>query len=114
MRISDWSSDVCSSDLQRVVACQPGDPVLAVGPGNFVVADRAGQHVVAGGGAGEHPREGLPCRSREGDPATLGEARKIGRASCGERVWQVRVDLGGRSIIKKKTKKQKTEDIQRW
>src|SRR3546814_2016051 len=30
MRISDWSSDVCSSDLlrQRRLALRPGDPVL--------------------------------------------------------------------------------------
>src|SRR3546814_3732765 len=29
MRISDWSSDVCSSDL---VAAEPGDLVCAIGP----------------------------------------------------------------------------------
>src|SRR3546814_17262530 len=31
----------------------------------------------------------------------------IGRASCRERVVSVRVDLGGRRIVKKKKKKQK-------
>src|SRR3546814_11912106 len=32
------------------------------------------------------------------------DLNEIGRASCRERVCQVRVDLGGRSIIKKKKK----------
>src|SRR3546814_1977244 len=33
MRISDWSSDVCSSDL-RVVATDASEPALAVARGN--------------------------------------------------------------------------------
>src|SRR3546814_12719172 len=33
---------------------------------------------------------------------------EIGRASCRERVCQVRVDLGGRRIIKKKNQKKNT------
>src|SRR3546814_13066332 len=33
MRISDWSSDVCSSDL-RVVATDASEPALAVASGN--------------------------------------------------------------------------------
>src|SRR6187397_3289139 len=37
-------------------------------------------------------------------------ARVIGRASCRERVFVHRVDLGGRRIIKKKKKKKKKEN----
>src|SRR3546814_16310132 len=40
--------------------------------------------------------------------ALLKGAMKIGRASCRESVVSVRVDLGGRRIIKKKKKKKKT------
>src|SRR3546814_16433557 len=45
---------------------------------------------------------------------TLARIRKfktteIGRASCRERVWSVRVDLGGRRIIKKKNKEYKDQ-----
>src|SRR3546814_11178109 len=36
------------------------------------------------------------------------QRREIGRASCRERVCQLRVDLGGRRIIKKKTKNKNT------
>src|SRR3546814_15023210 len=36
--------------------------------------------------------------------AFLGHLREIGRASCRERVLSVRVDLGGRRLIKKKNR----------
>src|SRR3546814_15083950 len=38
-----------------------------------------------------------------------GRALEIGRASCRERVLSVRVDTGGRRIIKKKKKEKKQE-----
>src|SRR3546814_12882856 len=68
MRISDWSSDVCSSDLQF-----GGEqyPAATVGP---IYRDSW---------------------------LTWGAHLEIGRASCRESV-SVRVDLGGRRIIKKK------------
>src|SRR3546814_12704528 len=31
MRISDWSSDVCSSDLEKAISDVDGDPLLAFG-----------------------------------------------------------------------------------
>src|SRR3546814_12739130 len=75
MRISDWSSDVCSSDLAR---------------------DRPRGH--------RSERQPHQLRARDGallrqDP--VGPDPEIGRASCRERVCSVRVDLGGRRIIKK-------------
>src|SRR3546814_13627218 len=45
------------------------------------------------------------------DPCEMGwpanDIRQIGRASCRERGWQLRVDFGGRRNIKKKKKEQK-------
>src|SRR3546814_1120536 len=100
MRISDWSSDVCSSDLtgahvdmalldsQGAVLANQAANYLASGAvpkrmGNahvnvvpyqvFATAD--GQLVIAVGNDGQYRRL---C-------AILGE---IGRASCRERVWQ--------------------------
>src|SRR3546814_7949139 len=104
MRISDWSSDVCSSDLRFEVAqIFVSAPIL----GEF---DR-GAHQMAlmafelglqpfekregvGGGAGE-PRDHLAVA----ELADLAGDRKS--VVAGKSV-AVRVDLGGRRIIKKK------------
>src|SRR3546814_17712629 len=80
MRISDWSSDVCSSDLTE-------------GP------HEQGRHRYANRSRtskGQYPHQARKGAEVLYDP-------QIGRASCRERVCQ-RVDLGGRSIIKKKKK----------
>src|SRR3546814_11740312 len=68
MRISDWSSDVCSSDLPRPICCWPTmRPAM--------------------------------CANgwRKSWPACRSEERRVGKECV------VRVDLGGRRIIKKKT-----------
>src|SRR3546814_15947315 len=90
MRISDWSSDVCSSDLD--VACQQTEARIDIGDEGLreLVDDVEVVH------------DGVPS-----DPVLLARrvgaaVAEIGRASCRERVCQVRVDLGGRRIIKKK------------
>src|SRR3546814_16171507 len=84
MRISDWSSDVCSSDL-----LDRGVPLVAVLL-EFLDADL---HQLG--------------KLRKLGVAQVGE--QIGRASCRERVCQYGVDLGGRRIIKKNnTTEQKT------
>src|SRR3546814_3104107 len=78
MRISDWSSDVCSSDLKemkRVLAdIQQGRFVS-----RFVLDNRAGQPELKAARklAAEHPIEKVGAELR---------AMKIGRASCRERV----------------------------
>src|SRR3546814_3844542 len=72
MRISDWSSDVCSSDL----ACQAARAVLrGLGPsvGGVVLVGALGQ------------RAGQPVHIGDGGEM-LGH--QIGRASCRERVCQ--------------------------
>src|SRR3546814_19702930 len=80
MRISDWSSDVCSSDLSppRRNNQEPNCLYRQVSAAHFVVL-------------------------RQFLHGTL--IAKIGRASCRERVCQYGVDLGGRRIIKKKKDK---------
>src|SRR3546814_18703800 len=106
MRISYWSSDVCSSDLEadgRAAEAQR-------------VADRAGDGLVLGGGeavgavdledggngAGEARRAGLDHAQRRDKGRQPGlEERK--RDEAGKSV-SVRVDLGGGRIIKKKKK----------
>src|SRR3546814_16927608 len=98
MRISDWSSDVCSSDLQaeaapsfpRTLPAQPADqrhqrhpqPEVAEVPyqrarpvRRIALADR-----------------GQPAAARIGDRKSVVEGKSV----------SVRVDLGGRRIIKKK------------
>src|SRR3546814_14748180 len=82
MRISDWSSDVCSSDL----AAAEGFSATLVGAARSRIGDAADAAITI-----SHQVHGA-----------IGF--KIGRASCRERVCPVRVDLGGRRIIKKKNK----------
>src|SRR3546814_13099935 len=118
MRISDWSSDVCSSDLPRV------DPGLARG-GEGVLArigeqflDRLperlgrGQRILVGGmgnvGLGREDRllVGRGCagrRRRQRHPVDRrGQDRKC--VVEGKNV-SIRLDLGGCSLITKKNKK---------
>src|SRR5262245_64752963 len=75
--LSDWSSDVCSSDLQldRIAQqlIEPLDCLLGVGRG--IVAPLAGNR--------DAPQ--IPETSRFGG-AALTQGQKIGRASCRERV----------------------------
>src|SRR3546814_12123456 len=89
MRISDWSSDVCSSDLQ----------VERSQVARYRVESNVFRHM------GRRPDRRIDddlLAVVQGE--TKPEPRQIGRASCRERVWSVRVDLGGRRIIKKKTR----------
>src|SRR3546814_16201740 len=72
MRISDWSSDVCSSDLR---AGRP-DAASSVAP------------IAAAIGDSLRPCLGTPSAPRS-------EERRVGKSVS------VRVDLGGRRIIKK-------------
>src|SRR3546814_20437275 len=105
MRISDWSSDVCSSDLKRELVLR-----------RERLHERLLNQIVGLG----HVARQLPCKGaqRREDPdqvllelcrgmhrrlsfvpygapsrpayvaASGGSVNKIGRAQCGERVWQ--------------------------
>src|SRR3546814_1113167 len=97
MRISDWSSDVCSSDLlmdaaagaetaldrfatalDAEIAPDPDENAFAIGEEQF---DRRLHH--------EHAiRHGAPELWRYGMHLVEEVEREIGRASCRERVWQ--------------------------
>src|SRR3546814_20214066 len=105
MRISDWSSDVCSSDLQREPRREgPADlpeqaDAASVDPGGRSFADRVVQIVEAA-----YPVDSVILEKESGDPAKVSVVRrqnlqflreavlidveKIGRASCRERVCQ--------------------------
>src|SRR3546814_16163355 len=117
MRISDWSSDVCSSDLlgvelgwigndeQRAVACHVADIGVFL---NDDPADRRGDGIGLQGVAGFDAQQRLALANslselaRHPDDLT-GEARANDRKSVVEgKSVSVRVDIGGGGVLKKK------------
>src|SRR3546814_12863095 len=104
MRISDWSSDVCSSDLRirqrtllrerfsREVTLQPKDITITSSDERFL--QKAMDIVESNMGNFE-----FNVQAFNGE-MEIGRTQEIGRASCRERV-SVRVALGGRRIITK-------------
>src|SRR3546814_13946926 len=129
MRISDWSSDVCSSDLrlQGLLARKGKKLAHQVGGAVGVLLDLhdVGERLVARPVA-QQQQVGKADHRRQQVVEVVGDAAgeladrlhllrldelalevlQIGRASCRERVCSVRVDLGGRRIIKKKKNKE--------
>src|SRR3546814_17664565 len=100
MRISDWSSDVCSSDLLAAAAGAPAAPedgATAACVTGRVTALEASVVPVADAGAAAlavAPTGGIDRKSvEEGQSVSL------------------RVDLGGRSLIKKNTANNKSTSI---
>src|SRR3546814_19425301 len=89
MRISDWSSDVCSSDLDRDHAAR-----LEVNDREAAVCGVAAQHrlIVPGREARGLELEVVLVRPEP-------DRKSVVKGKSGS----VRVDLGGRRIIKKKT-----------
>src|SRR3546814_3076668 len=81
MRISDWSSDVCSSDLDQRQQQRPSErgdhPLLVDLALAHVAADQ--QPIVAGQGEGD---------GAGGMARVVLDMGEIGRASCRERVCQ--------------------------
>src|SRR3546814_18308941 len=90
MRISDWSSDVCSSDLE--IVDQPEQ--MAPGGRDVRRIPRVGLvHRPIGFGAdavgiGDDAPERRPQRGTEPRREDVHARRQIGRASCRERVGQ--------------------------
>src|SRR3546814_7511447 len=76
MRISDWSSDVCSSDL----GARPGDGEPSAAEGQFPHRQRR-RRSMPGAERDRRPRSANDVRSRM-------DAGEIGSASCRERVCQ--------------------------
>src|SRR3546814_15902948 len=97
MRISDWSSDVCSSDLPDPAV---GSPQCAGGDATWRRAGgrRDGERRPGGAGRKRSALGRNLCRLRRS------EERRVGK-EC------VSVDLGGRRIIKKKNKNVKNRNI---
>src|SRR3546814_19765197 len=114
MRISDWSSDVCSSDLQdagRLLALRRARTPRRHGRGSrrCVVAGCAAEDARRGDRRTAPEREGRGrSRGAEGQDEQGGLSRWLifGRKRLGEgKSGYVRGDIGGRRIRKKKKKK---------
>src|SRR3546814_16734433 len=112
MRISDWSSDVCSSDLLGDTAVavwtRPSEawllelsgpcpdieyaPMIGVTSQFNRVSAKFDKVIAQGGGATMR----FPCRIetiRPPDVKAIKQAEKIGRASCRDRVGQYMEDM---------------------
>src|SRR3546814_20221007 len=110
MRISDWSSDVCSSDLPKEFASIPricpGYGLITrnpevVGSGEGDLVKRSPEPTIIGIRRVCHPEISSPLpasryRRRSGDRKSVVSGKRV----------SVRVDLGGRRIIKKKSNTQ--------
>src|SRR3546814_7542363 len=99
MRISDWSSDVCSSDLGA--GARAGQALPRQRRGARSAADGAAMAAASAGepAAGHRRRRRLERRG-QGRPGGL--RRQIGRASCRERVCQyVSISVVAVSLQKK-------------
>src|SRR3546814_12987313 len=102
MRISDWSSDVCSSDLPVVQQEREGQAVRPAGDGRGHCGARLERRQRRHGG-GELRRLYRHCGEAGWTSAVAGEGGGADRKRVVEgKSVSVRVDLGGRRIIKKK------------
>src|SRR3546814_17475393 len=111
MRISDWSSDVCSSDLKSAAYWRPLLPrrlmvrlrilipsiEVRILAGHPVTSDTL-LNVLSFPWGNQHPFLRLALRTAGKRSEFRSEERRVGKSVSG------RVDLGGRRIIKKKTK----------
>src|SRR3546814_6368736 len=97
MRISDWSSDVCSSDLKEVRwYCAVSALAILTLPG-AAIARGADEPAGAAAALSGEPQDAAP-QATQTDIATAEERKSVGE---GKRV-SVRVDLGGGRTLKKK------------
>src|SRR3546814_13788675 len=105
MRISDWSSDVCSSDL-------PDQIILTSGPRNGLCLTLLALQAAGGRALIEDPgcpvmRKGLNLAGVEAVPVPVGDRKSVVEGKS----VSVRVDLGGGRMIKKK--KSSKDDIRK-
>src|SRR3546814_17842572 len=110
MRISDWSSDVCSSDLLAAIAVERGEIANRHVDGAADADDRhAGVAARGNGRLVDRAGDAADPELLPGDDARRHRqvaADEIGRATCGESVWQyVSFSVVAVSLKKKKTKK---------
>src|SRR3546814_11914155 len=104
MRISDWSSDVCSSDLCRSTVLSSCDVNEKDGPSTS--SGRTDRSIFSASPREPKPLRTLRSRRESYDVASLlflTGRFKIGRASCRERVCQyVKISVVAESLKKKK------------
>src|SRR3546814_1371564 len=96
MRMSDWSSDVCSSDLRVIAGLVPDEAVGVIGIGRLVeedllpvagqgIADRFAHHVLQSGNidlaeTGDLIGRFLECRDQgDQDASVRSEERRVGK-----------------------------------
>src|SRR3546814_5101965 len=85
MRISDWSSDVCSSDLERIEA---GGAIVA---GPILIFARRGRIDDPGDMPRSREQEGFRSRQMIHQPPDAGERRDM--------ILAPRLDIGGRGDL---------------
>src|SRR3546814_19822597 len=87
VRISDWGSDVCSSDLRPARRSADGHHACAVHPGDGDLLRAHRSRAVAAARRARHPVDA----AERGDRKSVVSGKSV----------SVRVDLGGRRSIKK-------------
>src|SRR3546814_16641856 len=94
MRISDWSSDVCSSDLRaaRMRGAVPAPSCPIAGQGGISSDELSRSSGLRHAAQAASPERAVA--TRRGDRKSVVEGKRV----------SVRVDLGGRRIITKKHK----------
>src|SRR3546814_15408730 len=109
MRISDWSSDVCSSDLPELRAQLRKE--LLEGQDAAVRMKRTVAKVPDGGYLADLVQDELAALENLLRCVAQDDVDQIGRASCRERVCSVRVDHGGRRSSKKQNTQERIKEI---
>src|SRR3546814_12586655 len=114
MRISDWSSDVCSSDLMSDAAINRSFDFVLTNPGHYVNLELSvGASRIATIAQGRHSINSLSLGSAVLAKADRGDLidmqDQIGRASCRERVCQYVLISEVAVTLKKKKIKKRTE-----
>src|SRR3546814_12264097 len=97
MRISDWSSDVCSSDLEQ--QHEEGE----MGHGGRLAGDEVQAGLGQRLGAGFGDKAGAAEGHRGAGPG-MEQNHEVGRASVEGKAVLRRVEIGGRGILVKKKK----------
>src|SRR3546814_12479111 len=114
MRISDWSSDVCSSDLLRRLPQQGGHApkvqgLLAIMPASSSQPARRLDLNLARQFSGWSRSTSATCQANWAPVAARPSQNGDRKSDVEGKSVSVRVDLGGRRIIKKKKRKKKQQ-----
>src|SRR3546814_13953451 len=115
MRISDWSSDVCSSDLAKRRALEAAAAAIRARAGEIAGANAKDMAAARGKGLTDALLDRLALTPDRIEVMARGVEEvaalpdpEIGRASCRERVCQyVSISVGAGSLKTKKAKQMK-------